>query len=207
MDLWQLLARLWQRKAGLAAVVLIALALGLLGWFGTKPSYAATATQALRHSENTQGGVNIQTGSYELSMVASMIVQNAMNNASAFGDAQVSSTNAVLSPPTALPLITTTVTAHSEDQVRVALRQAKDLNSNFLNQLLPQRGVSSISLADLSESPITKSSQPRIRSAGVGVVLGGLVSLVALMAWDAWTRKGTGRDSPAGRREVDPRPR
>lgn len=204
MDLWQLLARLWQRKAGLVAVVLIAVALGLFGWFSTKPSYSATATQALRQSETSQGGVNIQTGSFELGMVGSMIVQNAMNNAGAFGDAQVSATNAVVSPPAALPLVTITVTAHSEEQARIALRQAKDLNSQFLNQLLPQRGMTSISLADLNESPISKSSQPRIRSAGAGAILGGLLSLVALMAWDAWTRRRAGGETAdVGEREPD----
>lgn len=200
MDLWNLLARLGQRKLGLAAVVLAAVLLGVLGWTTSQASYSLTAQQALRTSQQTAEGVVTTTGGFELGMMGSMLVQNTQANAGAFGDAIVTSSNAVVSPPAALPLITTTVVAESEEDATAALASARQLNHDFIQELLETgTGTSSVTLVDLPYNPEPAvSSQPRVRSAGIGVILGGLIGLSLLVIYDVLRRRRSSADTARG---------
>lgn len=210
MDLWNLFARLGQRKLGLAAVALVAALLGVLGWTTSQASYSLTAQQALRTSQQTADGVVTTTGGFELGMMGSMLVQNTQANAGAFGDAIVTSSNAVVSPPAALPLITTTVVAESEEDAAAAMTAARQLNHDFLEELLAtDTGASSVSLVDLPyNTEPAVSAQPRVRSAGIGVILGGLVGLTLLVVYDVLRGRGSShgeRPSPSPEEAADGR--
>lgn len=199
MDLWNLFARLGERKLGLAAVIAVSLVLGVLGWTTSQASYSLTAQQALRTTQQTAEGTVTTTGGFELGMMGAMLVQNTQANAGGFGDAIVTSSNAVVSPPAALPLVTTTVVAESDEEATAALESALRLNHDFLDELLEGDGVaSSVSLIDLPyNTQPAVSAQPRLRSAGIGVILGGMVGLTSLVIFDVVRRRGGGRNGKA----------
>lgn len=198
MDLWALLARLRRSRIGLILVVCAALALGAAGWFMSKPSYSLTASQALRSTQQARGQAVTTTGSFELGMVAAMMVQNTANHAGGFSGAVVNASNTIVSPPAALPLVTTTVTASSPEQARLALHAAMELNRSFLGQVFSRKGeAQTVDLVDLPyESTPAVSEAPRVRSAGIGLILGGLGGLTLLLLIDALRHR---RSSPDGR--------
>ena len=202
MDLWNLFARLAARKALLAGVLLLSLGLGVLGWVSTAPAYSLTASQALRTSQQTPEGTVTSTGSFELGMIGVMLVQNTMSQPGYFGNAVVTSTNSVVTPPAAIPLITTSVTADSPEAATEALKKARALNARFLRDLLAsERSESTVSLVNMPfDSTPTMSNRPRIRSAGVGAILGGLGGLTALLVWDSLQRR---RRDPRGWTQTD----
>lgn len=196
MDLWDMFSRLWARKVGLALVLALALALGVIGWVTSSPSYSLTSSQALRATERTADGTRATTGSYELGMIGAMLVQNTASQQGAFGGAVVNSSNSVVSPPAALPLVTITVTSDSEQLTREAMAAAKQNNQQFLENLLAEGTTpATVSLVDMpgTEQPAA-SQRPRIRAAGVGAIFGGLGGLTLLLILDAVQhRSGRGK--------------
>lgn len=203
MDLWNLFARLWRNKFGLALVAVVSLVLGVVGWVSSAPSYSMTASQALRSTDrNAAGEVVTTTGTFELGMIGAMVVQNMTDHAGAFGDTTVTSTNAIVSPPSALPLVTTSVTARSAEEARSAMEATRRYNREFLQELFAQgRAPSRVQLVDLPYEPNpVVSPQPRIRSAGIGVILGALGGLTLLLIIDALRgRRGSKRPHPVER--------
>ncbi|GAB48648.1 hypothetical protein [Mobilicoccus pelagius] len=192
MDLWSLFSRLRERKGVLVVIVLVSLLLGILGWVNTTPAYTLTAAQALRSSqESADGKVVTTTGSFELGMIGAMLVQNTASRAGEFDGAVVTSTNAVVSPPAAIPLITTSVTADSSEQASAALNESRAMNARFLRNLLAAgKADASVSIVNMpyTQTP-SVSTRPKVRSAGVGAILGGLTGLTALLVWDALQRR------------------
>ncbi|MDO5697701.1 MAG: hypothetical protein Q4G51_06965 [Dermatophilus congolensis] len=188
MDLWQALARLRERPWLIALVAALSLALGVIGWASTRSTYSISVSHVLRMAAPQAGEQpRYAVGSYESGMLAAMTVSNLNTVGSGVADTTVTANNSIVSPPTMLPLITITVTAESPEEAVAAVDGVLKVNRDFLNRVAGTN--TGLTLEQVNPThPAVESSQPRIRAAGSGAILGVLFGTLALLVFDTLSR-------------------
>lgn len=193
MDLWQALARLRERPWLLLLVAALSLALGVIGWVSTRPTYSISVAHVLRATPAAPGEPpRYSVGSYESGMLAAMTVSNLNTVGSGLPDTSVTANNSIVSPPTMLPLITITVTADTPENATAAIDGVLHTNRTFLASVAGANTGLTIAQVNPTHPPV-ESSQPRIRAAGAGAILGLLFGTLALLVFDTVSRLRTSR--------------
>lgn len=188
MDLWQALARLRERPLLLVAVAALSLLLGVIGWVSTRPTYAISVAHVLRAAPAAPGEVpRYAVGSFESGMLAAMTVSNLNTVGTGVPDSSLTANNSIVSPPTMLPLITITVSAASPEDAVAAVDRALKVNQDFLRGVAGAGTGLTIDQVNPTHPPV-ESSQPRIRAAGSGAILGLLFGTLSLLVYDTLAR-------------------
>lgn len=193
MDLWQALARLKERPWLVLAVVALSVALGVIGWTSTRPTYSISISHVLRAAPAQPGETpRYAVGSFESGMLAAMTVSNLNTVGTGVPDTGVTANNSIVSPPTMLPLITITVTANDPGSAVAAVDGVLEINREFLENVTGSAPGLSIAQVNPTHPPV-ESAQPRIRAAGSGAILGLLFGTLGLLVYDTVTRLRSAR--------------
>lgn len=186
MDLWRALARLRARPVLLALVVALAGAFGTIGWAFTAPSFSISTAQVIQ--VRAEGGQQLYSaGSFELGIIASMVARNLDTVGTGVPGAMLTVDNSVIAPPAMLPLITMTVMSSDEEGARKAVRYALVTNQRFLSTIMGPGSQLQLVHVNPTHPPV-ESSQPRIRAAASGLILGLLFGTLALLGFDTLIR-------------------